>query len=243
MAKILCIETSASALSVCLAEDGRILADRVCAEPRQQAAQTAPLVKEVLDAAGVAVKDCDAVCVSAGPGSYTGLRVGASTAKGLAFGAGIPLVAVGTLDVLVQGTRCPVVAGHDDEAAGHDVMADTDRPSFIVPMLDARRMEVYTAVYTSDGKRITPIEAHVVTAESFAAQRAEGKVLFVGDGALKCKEVLGGDGIFVDAQPLARNMVPLAFEAFKAGKFEDVAYFEPFYLKDFVATVSKKQLW
>ena len=103
MAKILCIETSASALSVCLAEDGRILADRVCAEPRQQAALTAPLVKEVLDAAGVTVKDCDAVCVSAGPGSYTGLRVGASTAKGLAFGAGIPLLAVGTLDVLVAG--------------------------------------------------------------------------------------------------------------------------------------------
>lgn len=226
MAKILCIETSASALSVCLAEDGLILADRVCAEPRQQAALTAPLVKEVLDAAGVTVKDCDAVCVSAGPGSYTGLRVGASTAKGLAFGAGIPLLAVGTLDVLVQGARCPV-----------------DRPSFIVPMLDARRMEVYTAVYTPEGERITPVEAHVVTAESFAAQRAEGKVLFVGDGALKCKEVLGGDGIFVDAQPLARNMVPLAFAAFKAGKFEDVAYFEPFYLKDFVATVSKKQLW
>lgn len=226
MAKILFIETSASALSVCLAEDGLILADRVCAEPRQQAALTAPLVKEVLDAAGVTVKDCDAVCVSAGPGSYTGLRVGASTAKGLAFGAGIPLLAVGTLDVLVQGARCPV-----------------DRPSFIVPMLDARRMEVYTAVYTPEGKRITPVEAHVVTAESFATQRAEGKVLFVGDGALKCKEVLGGDGIFVDAQPLARNMVPLAFAAFKAGKFEDVAYFEPFYLKDFVATVSKKQLW
>ena len=103
MAKILCIETSASALSVCLAEDGRILADRVCTEPRQQAALTAPLVKEVLSAAGVTVKDCDAVCVSAGPGSYTGLRVGASTAKGLAFGAGIPLLAVGTLDVLVAG--------------------------------------------------------------------------------------------------------------------------------------------
>ena len=225
MAKILCIETSASALSVCLAEDGRILADRVCAEPRQQAALTAPLVKEVLDAAGVTVKDCDAVCVSAGPGSYTGLRVGASTAKGLAFGAGIPLLAVGTLDVLVQGAGCPVGT------------------AFIVPMLDARRMEVYTAVYTPDGKRVTPVEAHVVTADSFAAQRARGKVLFVGDGALKCKEVLGGDGLFVDAQPLARNMVPLAFEAFQAGKFEDVAYFEPFYLKDFVATVSKKQLW
>ena len=109
-------------------------------------------------------------------------------------------------------------------------------------MLDARRMEVYTAVYTPDGKRVTPVEAQVVTAESFAAQLAEGEVLFVGDGALKCKDVLPG-GIFVDAQPLARNMVGLAFKAYQAGKFEDVAYFEPFYLKDFVATVSKKQLW
>ena len=235
MARILCIETSASALSVCLAEDGRILSDRVCSEPRQQAALTAPLVKEVLDAAGLTVKDCDAVCVSAGPGSYTGLRVGASTAKGLAFGAGIPLLAVGTLDVLVQGATDaagPCHAGRGEES-----------PSFIVPMLDARRMEVYTAVYTPDGKRIAPIEAHVVTADSFAAQRAEGKVLFIGDGALKCREVLGNDGLFVEAQPLARNMVPLAFDAYREGKFEDVAYFEPFYLKDFVATVSKKQLW
>ena len=227
MARILCIETSASVLSVCLAEDDRLLADRVCTEPRQQAALTAPLVKEVLDAAGVSVKDCDAVCVSAGPGSYTGLRVGASTAKGLAFGAGIPLLAVGTLDVLVAGVNS-IERGNN---------------RWIVPMLDARRMEVYTAVYTPDGKRVTPVEAHVVTADSFAAQRAEGTVLFIGDGALKCRDVLGNDGVFVEAQPLARNMVPLAFEALKAGKFEDVAYFEPFYLKDFVATVSKKQLW
>lgn len=245
MAKILCIETSASALSVCLAEDGCILADRVCAEPRQQAALTAPLVKEVLSAAGVTVKDCDAVCVSAGPGSYTGLRVGASTAKGLAFGAGIPLLAVGTLDVLVAGAlgaqRLRGSGGVAPQSVEDSIEHGNNR--WIVPMLDARRMEVYTAVYTPDGKRITPVEAHVVTADSFAAQRARGKVLFVGDGALKCKEVLGGDGLFVDAQPLARNMVPLAFEAFEAGKFEDVAYFEPFYLKDFVATVSKKQLW
>lgn len=244
MAKILCIETSASALSVCLAEDGRILADRVCAEPRQQAALTAPLVKEVLDVAGVTVKDCDAVCVSAGPGSYTGLRVGASTAKGLAFGAGIPLLAVGTLDVLVAGAlgaqRLRGSGGIAPQSVEDSIEHGNNR--WIVPMLDARRMEVYTAVYTPDGKRVTPVEAQVVTAESFAAQLAEGEVLFVGDGALKCKDVLPG-GIFVDAQPLARNMVGLAFMAYQAGKFEDVAYFEPFYLKDFVATVSKKQLW
>ena len=157
----------------------------------------------------------------------------------------LPLLAVGTLDVLVAGVigapRLRGSGGIAPQSVEDSIEHGNNR--WIVPMLDARRMEVYTAVYTLDGKRITPIESHVVTAESFAAQRAEGKVLFIGDGALKCREVLGNDGIFVDAQPLARNMVPLAFEAFEAGKFEDVAYFEPFYLKDFVATVSKKQLW
>ena len=103
MARILLIETSTSVLSVALAQDGTVVSERVCSEPRMQASLTAPLVKEVLDQAGLAARDCDAVCVSCGPGSYTGLRVGVSTAKGLAFGAGIPLLAVGTRDILVSG--------------------------------------------------------------------------------------------------------------------------------------------
>ena len=254
MAQILLLETSASSLSVALARDREVLCERVCTRPRQQASLTAPLVKEVLDAAGVSLKDCDAVAVSSGPGSYTGLRVGVSTAKGLCFGAGLPLLSVGTLDILVAGARCPVGAGHD--GGGHDVIAGpdrqsvtdrqsgTDRPSFIVPMLDARRMEVYTAVYNADGERLTPIEAKVVEEGSFAGFLAEGKVLFVGDGALKCKPVIGSENaLFLEAQPLARHMCEGAFDAFEAGRFENLAYFEPFYLKDFVATVSKKQLW
>lgn len=231
MALILLIETSASVLSVALSRDGAAQLERVCTEPRMQASLTAPLVKEVLDAAGITIADCDAVAVSAGPGSYTGLRVGVSTAKGLCFGAGKPLIAVGTLDIIA---RSPMTG----------VMADSDRPSYIVPMLDARRMEVYTAVYTPDGERVTPIEALVVEEGSFGKYLEEGKVLFIGDGALKCKGVIGHpNAVFQEAQPLARNMAALAEERYKAGQFEDLAYYEPFYLKDFVTTVSRKKLW
>ena len=231
MALILLIETSASVLSVALSRDGAAQLERVCTEPRMQASLTAPLVKEVLDAAGITIADCDAVAVSAGPGSYTGLRVGVSTAKGLCFGAGKPLIAVGTLDIIA---RSPMTG----------VMADSDRPSYIVPMLDARRMEVYTAVYTPDGERVTPIEALVVEEGSFGKYREEGTVLFIGDGALKCKGVIGHpNAVFQEEQPLARNMAALAEERYKAGQFEDLAYYEPFYLKDFVTTVSRKKLW
>lgn len=226
MARILLIETSAAALSVALARDGAVVCERVCTEPRQQASLTAPMVKEVLDECGLKVQDCDAVCVSAGPGSYTGLRVGVSTAKGLAFGALKPLLAVGTLDTLVAGVPEP------------------SRYRYIVPMLDARRMEVYTAVFAPSGERLTPVEALVVEAGSFGEYLDEGDVLFVGDGALKCRELLSHPHAhFIPASPLARNMAALAERAFDEGRFEDVAYFEPFYLKDFVATVSRKALW
>ena len=224
MARILLIETSTSVLSVALAQDGTVVSERVCTEPRMQASLTAPLVKEVLDQAGLTAKDCDAVCVSSGPGSYTGLRVGVSTAKGLAFGANIPLLSMCTLDILVDSIE--------------------DRPSFIVPMIDARRMEVYTAVYSADGQRLTEVEAKVVDPDSFAEYLAQGEVLFVGDGALKCKDVIGHPNArFQEAFPLARDMAKGAQKAFEEGEFENLAYFEPFYLKDFIATVSKKNLW
>ena len=221
---ILCIETSTAVLSVALALDGAVVCERVCTEPRSQAALTAPLVKEVLSAAGITAGACDAVCVSAGPGSYTGLRVGVSTAKGLAFGAGIPLLSMGTLDILVEGVE--------------------ETPAFIVPMIDARRMEVYTAVYSAGGERLTEVEARVIGPDAFAEYLEQGEVLFVGDGALKCQEVITHPNArFREAFPLARHMARRAQEGFDAGKFQDVAYFEPFYLKDFIATVSKKNLW
>ena len=228
MARILLIETSTAQLSTALAEDGVVKASRICDEPRMQAALTAPYVKEVLE--GLSVKDLDAVCVGKGPGSYTGLRVGVSTAKGLCFGAGIPLLSAGTLDVLVS------------EAHRLGVVPDGCR--HIVPMVDARRMEVYAAVFTPDGRQLTDTAPVIVEASSFAAELAAGPVLFIGDGALKCREVLtSANAFFAQAYPTAMAMAPLAEAAYNEKRFEDVAYFEPFYLKDFVATVSRKKLF
>ena len=230
MARILLIETSTAQLSTALAEDGVVTAFRLCGEPRMQAALTAPYVKEVLDEKGLAVKDLDAVCVGRGPGSYTGLRVGVSTAKGLCFGAGIPLLSAGTLDVLVS------------EAHRLGVVPEGCRA--IVPMVDARRMEVYAAVFTPDGRQLTETKPVIVEAGSFAAELAEGPVLFIGDGALKCREAIQSpNAYFAEAFPTAMAMAPLAEAAWHEKRFEDVAYFEPFYLKDFVATVSRKKLF
>lgn len=223
MARILLIETSTAVLSVALSENGTVVASRECREPRLQASLTAPLVKEVLDAKGLTVSDCDAICVGKGPGSYTGLRVGVSTAKGLAFGAGLPLIAIGSLDILAQ--------------------AAIDGSHTIIPMIDARRMEVYTAVFSPSGDQLTPVEAKIIGPDSFKEQLEAGPVVFIGDGALKCKDVITHpNASFVEAWPLAANMARLAQKAFDQNRFEDLAYFEPFYLKDFVATVSRKSI-
>lgn len=223
MARILLIETSTAVLSVALSENGTVVTSRECHEPRLQASLTAPLVKEVLDSKGLAVRDCDAICVGKGPGSYTGLRVGVSTAKGLAFGAGLPLIAIGSLDILAQ--------------------AAIDGNHTVIPMIDARRMEVYTAVFSPAGEQLTPVEAKIIGQDSFADYLEKGPVLFIGDGALKCQDVITHpNASFKEAWPLASNMAPLAEKAFNEDRFEDLAYFEPFYLKDFVATVSRKSI-
>ena len=230
MARILLIETSTAQLSAALSEDGVITASRTCDEPRMQASLTAPFVKEIIDEKGLSVKDLDAVCVGKGPGSYTGLRVGVSTAKGLCFGARIPLLSAGTLDVLVQ--------------EAHRLGVVPEGCKYIVPMVDARRMEVYAAVFTPDGRQLTETKPVIVDASSFAAELAEGPVLFIGDGALKCRETLTSpNASFAAAFPTAMAMAPLAEAAYNEKRFEDVAYFEPFYLKDFVATVSRKKLF
>ena len=230
MPRILLIETSTSLCSVALAEDGAVAAARQSTEPRAHAALTAPFVKEVLDERGLRAADLDAVCVSAGPGSYTGLRVGVSTAKGICFAAGIPLLSVGTLEVLVHQARADRLLPPDCR--------------YVIPMIDARRMEVYTAVFTPDGQRLTEVEPRVVDSLSFCNERAAGPVLFIGDGADKCRAALAGPGAhFVQACPQATAMLAPALREFEAGRFRDTAYFEPFYLKDFVATVSRKKLF
>lgn len=229
MSRIILIETSTSLCSAALAQDGKIVSYRENGS-RQHAALLAPMIKEILDEQGITAKDCDAVGVSMGPGSYTGLRVGVSTAKGLCFGSGARLLATGSLDAIVYGA---IDEGSVPEGC-----------RYIVPMVDARRMEVYTAVYSADGRRLTDIEARIIGPESFAEELAEGKVLFIGDGALKCEGTITGENaVFMEKRPDAKGMLRPVEAAFKEKRFEDIAYFEPFYLKDFVATVSRKKLF
>lgn len=229
MSRILLIETSTARCSAALSEDGKVLCARQSAEPRAHAAMTAVFLKEILDECGLRAADCDAVCVSAGPGSYTGLRVGSSTAKGICLAAGLPLLALGTPDILAA------------QALGEGLLPEGCR--YIIPMLDARRMEVYTALFDAKGQRLSDTQAMVVDEDSYRAQREEGPVLFIGDGAAKCAPLLGGpQTAFVQVCPAASAMAVPAQAAFDARRFEDPAYFEPFYLKDFVATKGKNLL-
>ena len=229
MARIILIETSTALCSTALAEDGKIVSYLESTTPRAQASLTAPFVKQMLDGHGLAVSDCDAVCVSKGPGSFTGLRVGVSTAKGLCFGSGLPLLSVGTLETLYW------------QAVTEKLLPEGCR--YVVPMIDARRMEVYTAVFSSDGRQLTEVRPQVVEAETFAPYLSEGPVLFIGDGAPKCREILSSENAFFHGCcPKASSMLIPAERAFNEKRFEDVAYFEPFYLKEFIATVSRKNL-
>ena len=229
MERIILIETSTALCSVALAEDGVITAYKESSAPKAHASLTAVFIDEILKEKGLTMSDCKAVCVSMGPGSYTGLRVGVSTAKGLCFGSGLPLIAVGTLDTLVAQAQ---VSGQIGNAR------------YVVPMVDARRMEVYTATFTPEGKQITDTAPMIIDENSFAEQLAEGEVLFIGDGAGKCADMIKHPNAkFIQCNPQASAMLSPALAAYKEKRFEDVAYFEPFYLKEFVATVSKKKMW
>lgn len=230
MDKIILIETSTALCSTALIEDGVITSVRESTEPRSHASLTAVFIDEMLKERGLAAGDCSAVCVGMGPGSYTGLRVGVSTAKGLCYGAGLPLLAVGTLDILVH------------QAIDEGLVPEGC--SYIVPMVDARRMEVYSAVFTPDGKQVSDTEPLIVENGCFDKELSEGKVLFIGDGALKCRDTIASDNaVFVQCCPKASSMLTPALEEFRKGNFRDVAYFEPFYLKEFVATVSRRKLF
>ena len=226
MERIILIETSTALCSAALAENGAITAYKESSAPKAHASLTAVFIQDMLAERGITLADCDAVCVSKGPGSYTGLRVGVSTAKGLCFGSQKPLLAVGTLDTLVAQAA--------EEAA--DV-------KFIIPMIDARRMEVYTAVF-DNGQQITETAPAIIDENSFAEYLEQGVCLFIGDGAGKCADVIKHPNArFTQCWPKASAMLSPAQQAYKEKRFEDVAYFEPFYLKEFVATVSKKKLF
>ena len=254
MERIILIETSTALCSTALAEDGTITSYRESSAPKAHASLTAVFVQEMLSERGLTLADSDAVCVSMGPGSYTGLRVGVSTAKGLCFGSGKPLLAVGTLDTLVAQAADEAGAEGGADAAGRaDAAGGAGQYRYIIPMIDARRMEVYTAVFsvitngsedTLSYRQITETAPVIIDENSFAKELEEGPVLFIGDGAGKCADVIKHPNAnFCQCHPKASAMLSPALEAFRKGDFKDVAYFEPFYLKEFVATVSKKKLF
>ena len=239
MERLILIETSTALCSAALAEDGEIISYRESSAAKAHASLTAVFIQEMLSEKGLTISDCDGICVSMGPGSYTGLRVGVSTAKGLCFGSGKPLIAVGTLDTLVA--QAPSVIPCEVEGTAF---------RYIIPMIDARRMEVYSAVFEvagqagNDVRQITETAPAIIDETSFAEYLEQGKCLFIGDGAGKCADVIKHpNATFVQCWPNAAAMLKPATQAYKEKRFEDIAYFEPFYLKEFVATVSKKKMW
>jgi tRNA threonylcarbamoyladenosine biosynthesis protein TsaB len=260
MSRIILIETSTSLCSVALSENGAITSYRESSAPKAHASLTAVFVQEVLAERNLTLADCDAVCVSKGPGSYTGLRVGVSTAKGLCFGSKKPLIAVGTLDTLVAQSLYHPERNCHPEHTCHPERSEGSPYRFIIPMIDARRMEVYTAVFSpchpehtchpehSEGspsyRQQTETAPAIIDETSFAEYLEQGPCLFIGDGAGKCADVIKHPNAhFCQCHPNAASMLAPAMEALNSNRFEDVAYFEPFYLKEFVATVSKKKLF
>ncbi len=235
MALILSIETGTDVCSVALANDGELMALRESDEGRDHAKRVALFVDELLRETGVQPTDLDAIAIGKGPGSYTGLRIGVSFAKGMCYALNIPLIAIGSLDALTE------VAREDYDAGILDIEDEEWANARLCPMVDARRMEVYSQIFDTEGKAQSEVVAEVVTEGSYKEWREEHTFVIFGNGAKKCTEVLA-DAKFVSVAPSARGIVRLAEERFNAGKFEDLAYFEPFYLKDFIVIPSKKRL-
>jgi tRNA threonylcarbamoyladenosine biosynthesis protein TsaB len=234
MAKILCIETSTEVCSVAISENGNVTDLREDLMGQNHSKLLTRFIDELLTSNQLKAVDFDAVAVSEGPGSYTGLRIGVSAAKGICYGAGIPLIAINPLEamaseVVVYSEKYGIAINSSD---------------FILPMIDARRMEVYTALYDQNLNEISGVEAKVIDNDSFIDIASDARIIVFGNGSAKCKQVLTDDRfIFVDGVVASsKNMAVMASHKFEKGCFVDVAYFEPFYLKDFIATTPKNSV-
>ncbi len=229
MATIISIETSTEVCSTALEIDGENVWERHQTEGQQHSTLLAPYLKEMKDFMTAQNIKADAVAVSSGPGSYTGLRIGVSTAKGLCFGADVKLLAIPTLRVIAQS-----------------VLSSNTLPTdaLLCPMIDARRMEVYTAFFDTQLNQVRETSADIITEESFHELLDQHPCYFFGNGAQKCKSTIThANAHFIDGViPLATNMAKEAEEAYKRQEYQDVAYFEPAYLKEFIATQSKNKV-
>ena len=223
MIYILQIETSTTNCSVAISANGEIIAVQEVSNGYSHAENLHVFIKEILENNGLNFDDLNAIAVSKGPGSYTGLRIGVSAAKGLCFALNVPLIALETLEVLA-----------------HQVNIET---GFIVPMIDARRLEAYTKVYDSEYNVVREIQAEILDETSFSEYLEEKLVVFVGNKTEKTQEIIQHRNTqFIDSVPSAKEMSVLAYDKFKKNDIEDVAYFEPYYLKDFLVTPAKKKV-
>lgn len=236
MALILNIETSTEVCSVNVSKNGNLLFEKESLEGLNHSELLTVFIEELFNENNLVINSIDAVAVSKGPGSYTGLRIGVSVAKGLCYALGKPLIGIGTLDAMGIYTS--------QKATQYYPEAPAEKNLLFCPMIDARRMEVYTALYNTKGEVVEPVSAKIIDDNSFSTQFQNNKILFFGNGASKCKEALTHpNALFLGPEKAsARFMQKLAAEKYNKNNFEDVAYFEPFYLKNFIATVPKNKI-
>lgn len=230
---ILCIETATPVCSVALCDSAGVISLRESHENKSHAAHLTVYIEELLKEQNIQVSELQAIAVSKGPGSYTGLRIGVSVAKGLAYPASLPLIGIETTKSMFHGLK-------DEAIKKYDLNSE----SLFCPMLDARRMEVYYCLYDREGNTLKNISASIIDKETFAGYPDSVRIVFFGDGAKKCKEIIDRkNSVFADYLISATHMQTPAYEAFNGGNFEDIAYFEPFYLKDFIATIPRKNIF
>lgn len=223
MAYILNLDTATEICSVALADDDHLLALRETHDKRSHAGTLLPFIEEILNECHLAPTDLQAVAISMGPGSYTGLRIGTSTAKGLCYALQIPLIAIPTLQI--------IAAGAQREQKG------SSQNTIYIPMLDARRMEVYTCMYDHNLQSLSDVQALIVNETYLASPQPEATLIFCGNGVDKCEDWCAKHpNALIDKSLLsARNMLSLSAQKFAQQQFEDMAYFEPFYLKEYIA--------
>jgi len=234
MGKILCMETATGICSVAVAEEGRLMALMESSAKNLHASNLTIFVEDVLKSAGVVLTGLDAIAVSMGPGSYTGLRIGVATAKGFCYALDKPLIAVPTLQAMALGMHL------ESPPYFHSGSALNQEPEKwgYCPMIDARRLEVFCAIFDETLHEISETRAEIIHENSFRQWLLRHPVVFAGEGAEKCKPFLKKyqNAVFLDHfQTSSKFMIPLAEEKFQSGAFENPVYFEPFYLKDFVA--------
>ncbi|MGV8878536.1 MAG: tRNA (adenosine(37)-N6)-threonylcarbamoyltransferase complex dimerization subunit type 1 TsaB [Sphingobacteriaceae bacterium] len=229
MSLILQIETATTSCSVALAVNGKVIASRQLNERNKHAEVITLFIESVFQIVGKQYTDLDAVAVSSGPGSYTGLRIGVSTVKGLCFSLDKPLIAIETLQAMANGYQTKPIRPIPPNA-------------LLCPMIDARRMEVFTALYRLQGEQVYPISAEIISETSFSDFLNTNPVIFFGDGAEKCREVLGNHSNAMIVSGFVNNaedLSTLALGKYQRREFVDTAYFEPYYLKDFIPGIKK----